>query len=173
MVTKMNERLQQFLAAENLTQAQFAESINVAPAGVSHILAGRNKPGYDFIYNMLRRYPDLNIEWLLTGKGKMYKSLATLAAQTAAAQVQTPQPSPVPAARPDSGQERIPLKNDDEGLNIFDDIPEISVDSPAADEKIAATTAFKASEDAPQKAVKQRKATKIIVFYDDNTFQEF
>ena len=70
----MNDRLQQFLTAENINQAQFADSIGVARASVSHILAGRNKPGYDFIQNMLKRYPDLNVEWLLTGQGKMYKS---------------------------------------------------------------------------------------------------
>ena len=70
----MNDRLQQFLAAENINQAQFADSIGVARASVSHILAGRNKPGYDFLLNMMRRYPELNIEWLLSGTGKMYKS---------------------------------------------------------------------------------------------------
>ena len=51
----MNSRLQQFLDAENINQAQFADSIGVARASVSHILAGRNRPGYDFIANMLKR----------------------------------------------------------------------------------------------------------------------
>ena len=45
----MNIRLQQFLSAENLSQAQFADIIGVARASVSHIIAGRNKPGFDFI----------------------------------------------------------------------------------------------------------------------------
>lgn len=69
----MNKRLQQFLGAENISQSQFADSIQVARASVSHILSGRNKPGYDFLENMARRYPSLNLEWLITGKGKMYK----------------------------------------------------------------------------------------------------
>ena len=70
----MNSRLQQFLSAENLTQAQFADSISVARASISHILAGRNKPGFEFIENLARHYPALNIEWFITGKGRMYKS---------------------------------------------------------------------------------------------------
>ena len=70
----MNDRLQQFLSAENLTQSQFADSINVARASISHILAGRNKPGFEFIENVAKRYPSLNIEWFITGRGKMYKS---------------------------------------------------------------------------------------------------
>lgn len=91
--TAMEKRLQQFLSAENISQSQFADSIGVAKASVSHILAGRNKPGFDFIENMARRYPDLSIEWLISGKGKMYKSLASF------------QEPPVPAAEPERPDE--------------------------------------------------------------------
>lgn len=70
----MEKRLQQFISAENLTQSQFADSIGVAKASVSHILAGRNKPGFDFIEGVAKCYPDLSMEWLITGKGRMYKS---------------------------------------------------------------------------------------------------
>ena len=70
----MNRRLQQFLAAENISQSQFADTIGVARASISHILAGRNKPGFDFIERTARHYPDLNLDWLITGRGKMYSS---------------------------------------------------------------------------------------------------
>ncbi|MBP5721106.1 MAG: helix-turn-helix transcriptional regulator [Bacteroidales bacterium] len=70
----MNNRLQQFLAAENISQSQFADSIGVARASISHILSGRNKPGFDFIESMARRYPSLNLEWLITGNGRMYNT---------------------------------------------------------------------------------------------------
>lgn len=69
----MNHRLQQFINAENLTQSQFAERLGVAKASVSHILAGRNKPGYDFIESLSRQFPNLNLEWLIGGRGRMYK----------------------------------------------------------------------------------------------------
>lgn len=68
----MNTRLLQFLQAENISQSQFADTIGVTRASISHILSGRNKPGYDFLYSISRHYPALNIEWLITGKGKMY-----------------------------------------------------------------------------------------------------
>ena len=73
----MNIRLQQFLAAENISQSQFADSIGVARASITHIISGRNKPGFDFIERMARRYPSLNIEWLVTGNGRMYKDIAS------------------------------------------------------------------------------------------------
>lgn len=73
----MNKRLLIFLQAENITQAQFADTLNVARGSVSHILSGRNKPGYDFLESLALHYPSLNIDWLLTGKGPMSKD-ATL-----------------------------------------------------------------------------------------------
>ena len=70
----MNRRLSQFLQAENITQSQLADTLSVARGGVSHILAGRNKPGYDFLESLLLHYPTLNLDWLMTGRGKMYRS---------------------------------------------------------------------------------------------------
>lgn len=70
----MNKRLQQFLQVENVTQSQFAENIGVARASVSHILSGRNKPGFEFLEGMVRHYPALNLDWFLTGRGRMFKS---------------------------------------------------------------------------------------------------
>ncbi len=68
----MNQRLQQFLAAENISQSQFADRIGVARANISHILAGRNRPGFDFLERIARSYPDLSLEWLITGRGRMF-----------------------------------------------------------------------------------------------------
>ena len=73
----MNTRLKQFLSAENITQAQFADNINVVRASVSHVLSGRNNPSYEFIRSVMLKYPLLNIEWLMFGKGKMYKDSQT------------------------------------------------------------------------------------------------
>ncbi len=73
MFRSMNRRLLQFLQAENITQSQFADILGVARGSISHILSGRNKPGYDFMESLLLHYPRLNLDWLLTGKGKMFK----------------------------------------------------------------------------------------------------
>ena len=69
----MDKRLQQFLDAENISQAQLADTLGVARAGISHILSGRNKPGFDFLEAMAVHYPKISMDWLLTGKGRMYK----------------------------------------------------------------------------------------------------
>ena len=69
----MKDRILEFLKRENKTSAQFAEDIHVQPSGISHILSGRNKPSLDFVIKMLERYPFLSTEWLIFGKGSMYK----------------------------------------------------------------------------------------------------
>ena len=135
----MNTRLQQFLGAENISQSQFADSIGVARASVSHILAGRNRPGFDFIESMAKRYPTLNLEWLITGKGKMYK------ADFAPVQAVSETPSETVEDTLFSEPEPMP-----EAL------------------KVERNTSSKII----QRSNKQRSISKIIVFYDDNSFEE-
>lgn len=96
----MNRRLLQFLQAENITQAQLADTLSVARGSVSHILAGRNKPGYDFMESLLLHYPTLNLDWLMTGRGKMYRSdESPEGADPSQLNLFTPQQSPVEARR--------------------------------------------------------------------------
>ncbi len=70
----MRERLEKFIKTEGLTPSRFAEIMGVQPSSISHILGGRNKPSFDFIEKMLLRFPKINPDWLLLGKGTMYRS---------------------------------------------------------------------------------------------------
>ena len=65
------------LRAKNITARQFAEEIGIQPSGMSHILGGRNNPSLDFVNKVLRRYPEIDANWLLLGRGEMYTSAAT------------------------------------------------------------------------------------------------
>jgi transcriptional regulator with XRE-family HTH domain len=69
----MKDRILKFLSLENLSPTRFADLLGVQRSGVSHILAERNKPSFDFIEKMLLAFPNLNAEWLLLGKGEVYK----------------------------------------------------------------------------------------------------
>lgn len=141
----MNQRLQQFLSAESLSQAEFAESIGVARASISHILAGRNKPGYEFFNSVAKRYPALNIDWFVTGRGKMYKTAMDDAREAVSTQ---------PA-------EGAPVL-------LFDDEPNRPdhVNTPAK-------TASNTFEKHKQSIDNKRIINKIVVFYSDGTFDEY
>ena len=46
-------------------------------ATISHILSGRNKPSIDFLQKMISSFPDLNLNWIVSGEGFMYTSNET------------------------------------------------------------------------------------------------
>ncbi len=70
----MIDRINLILKAKNVTARQFAEEIGIQPSGMSHILSGRNNPSLDFVMKVIRRYPEIDINWLMFGKGEMYDS---------------------------------------------------------------------------------------------------
>lgn len=72
-IDPMKERILEFLKIENKSSAQLAEEIGVQASGISHILSGRNNPSLDFVLKMLDKYKDLSTEWLMFGKGPMYR----------------------------------------------------------------------------------------------------
>ena len=63
------------MQAKNITAKQFAEEIGIQPSGMSHILSGRNNPSLEFVNKVIRRYPEIDANWLLLGKGQMYGQL--------------------------------------------------------------------------------------------------
>jgi len=70
----MQNTIQALLDKKKITPAKFAKIIGVQRSAVSHILSGRNNPSLDFILKIIKQFPDLNIEWLITGKGNMNKT---------------------------------------------------------------------------------------------------
>ena len=68
----MIDRINLILQAKNITAKQFAEEIGVQPSGMSHILGGRNNPSLEFVNKVLRRYPEIDANWLLLGRGEMF-----------------------------------------------------------------------------------------------------
>lgn len=148
----MNNRLKQFLAAENITQAQFADTIKVVRASVSHVLAGRNNPSFDFLKAMMQNYPSLNMEWLMFGKGRMYK---------------------------DQQQDN---QNTKENSVLFpeeiDDTSEISarVSDIVEDDELQPSaeilSEIKTLDTEGKLINNQRKVSKVIILFDDGSYQE-
>ncbi|NAY91028.1 helix-turn-helix domain-containing protein [Muricauda sp. JGD-17] len=62
-------RLQRVIEHYGLTVSAFADHIGVQRSSVSHVLSGRNKPSLDFVMKLVKTYPEVNLYWLLNGKG--------------------------------------------------------------------------------------------------------
>lgn len=62
-------RLQKVIKYNGLSSSSFAEKIGVQRSSISHILSGRNKPSLEFIMKVLSSFPEIDLYWLLNGKG--------------------------------------------------------------------------------------------------------
>lgn len=149
----IKDRLKMIMDREKLTAGAFAESIGVAQATISHILGERNKyPSTEVILRLHQRYSDINLEWLLTGKGEMSKDSSSSTASC-----------------PDFD---YPLfaentENPSNGTDKTENRKEI---------------ALGASQNSPNSIVRQeviykekpaKKITEIRIFFDDNTYEIF
>lgn len=160
----MINRINLILRAKNLTARQFAEEIGIQPSGMSHIMSGRNNPSLDFVSKVIRRYPEIDANWLMLGRGEMYGSgelrmkneelrmkhsegeptLFSVAAPSPAVVSQPlPRPEPEPIAEPEA--EPLP-----------------AIEAPLEHEEM------------PSPAMSEgRHLVKILLFYDDHTFEEY
>jgi len=73
----MKDRILKLITVEQMTSAKFADVIGVQRSSISHILSGRNNPSLDFIQKILTAFPNISPEWLILGKGKIYKKDVT------------------------------------------------------------------------------------------------
>lgn len=64
------KRLEKILEYYNLNASSFADKIGVQRSSLSHLLSGRNKPSLDFILKVLEQFPDIDLYWILNGKGQ-------------------------------------------------------------------------------------------------------
>ena len=67
--TEFGERLQKILDFYEISAAELSKQISVNRSTFSHLLSGRNKPSLDFIMKILQKYPEVELYWLLNGKG--------------------------------------------------------------------------------------------------------
>ncbi|GAB4017542.1 helix-turn-helix transcriptional regulator [Spirosoma migulaei] len=61
----INDKIKQILIDKNLTPSYFADEIGVQRSSISHILSGRNRPSFDIIQKIIRRFPELGYEWIM------------------------------------------------------------------------------------------------------------
>lgn len=181
----MKERIILLIRAMNFTAAQFADEIGVQKSGISHIISGRNNPSLDFVQKILQRFPEVNMEWLIMGKGSMIKgegfksneqeiqsSISApggniLAFDLFSEQISPPKEVKVPEKTAESIVEfRIP---DDEKLDeeLMQKGPatHLSAPEPTAEKK---ASTIQSIVEAPSK-----KLEKILFFYTDKTFTEY
>ncbi|WP_165041215.1 helix-turn-helix domain-containing protein [Dysgonomonas sp. ZJ709] len=160
----MKDRIRQIMESEQLTPSVFADKLDIGRAVISHILNGRNNPSLDVVTRILAKMDYINSDWLLTGNGKMYKSEIDDKVNRHIFENKELPNNPL-ANTPDLfTQSYVNPHNDKEEIEYR---KETIVNQP---EKLTEHTNIQSTT--PQK-VQERKVSKIIIYYTDNTFETF
>ena len=62
------KRLEKFIEIKKLSKSAFANKIGIQRSTLAHFFSGRNKPSSDFFLKIKETYPDLDVNWLISGK---------------------------------------------------------------------------------------------------------
>ena len=156
----MINRINLILRAKNITARQFAEEIGIQPSGMSHILGGRNNPSLDFVSKVLRRYPEIDANWLLLGKGEMYTSSQS--------------PTPMEASREEVTPSEPSLFEEDpiESPSVAEPVrpPMYQQEAIEEEERLYAPSYMASAPEA--KPLGERRLERILFIYSDNTYKE-
>ena len=66
-------RIQKIMNYYSLTASALADQLGVLRSSISHLLSERNKPSLDFVLKIVNKYPEIDLYWLLYGKGTFPK----------------------------------------------------------------------------------------------------
>lgn len=179
----MKERLKEFMVFKKLTSADLADRIGVQRSNVSHILNGRNNPGAQFLEKLLDAFPDLDANWLLTGRGAMLlrqqSAGFTAPGETSAHRGLPPVEPAVPPVKPhvlpvDTGIPSVHPRVPPAGSLI----PPSGLHIPPAEPGLPFADPQKLPGESPGTPVlpppdPAGTAQKIIIFHSDRTFTEY
>ncbi|MBR4198263.1 MAG: helix-turn-helix transcriptional regulator [Bacteroidales bacterium] len=190
----MIDRINLIMRAKNITASQFADEINIQRSGMSHIMSGRNKPSLDFVMRVLNRYPEIDTNWLLFGKGEMYKSANTqetvqnsgtetaLNIQTIENQMERVEnggqmdifSSEMTEITPQNTISEVVENEVVENTSILKEVENQAItNGPKLDENYAEVQNSDGDKEKPIQKKETRKAVRYLVFYSDHTFEEF
>ena len=62
-------RLQKIIDFYNISATELSNQISFNRSTISHLLSGRNQPSLDFVMKVLQKFPEVELYWLLNGKG--------------------------------------------------------------------------------------------------------
>ncbi len=81
-VIKMNNRLKEFIDSQGLSVRQFESMIGSSDGKIAKFLATNSTLKSDTLSNIMEVFPQLSLDWLLTGNGDMLRSSVTLPSET-------------------------------------------------------------------------------------------
>ena len=138
------KRLEIIFETYGLSSSTFADKIGVQRSSLSHLLSGRNKPSLDFILKIIDVFPEVDLYWILNGKGKFDSKNSNLKLE-------------IEDKKSTSSTPILSVEEKNTTLNSIQNL----FDDPKKAEPIL------------DKNTSNKKTERIIVFYTDGTFKEY
>ena len=157
---RMKDRIRQIMESKKMTQQEFAQFIELAPASLSNIFNDRTKPTLNIVEAIKKKIPDISTDWLMFGRGQMYDTPSAATSSTPANDMATQNESP-------SVQDPV--------LDFFTShpTPENVAPQPQNFNSVRNTRQNSVREEIKIIDKPKRRVTEIRVFYDDQTWESF
>ena len=140
------KRLQLVMEKHDLKASSFAEKIGVGRSSMSHILSGRNKPSLDFVLAVLKTFKEVDLYWLLNGRG----TYPNKSSDAEVVSTEKNQEAPLPSSRDlHVVKEKPSTKNTEDQNKNGDFLPDRGISK------------------------KGKNISRVIIFYEDGTFENF
>ena len=141
--------------AQHMNQQTFAEALDISPASLSSIFNDRTKPTLNHIDAIKKKFPTINLDWLLYGNGPMFMDEYT----------------------GDIDNHTVPTSSDESVLK-FDDSPSTPPESKVVQQQLSFIDQRNQLQQVTNNNTKyidniSRKIAEIRVFYDDQTWETF
>ncbi|GAB3883701.1 helix-turn-helix transcriptional regulator [Spirosoma agri] len=154
----INDKIKQILIDKNLSPSYFADEIGVQRSSISHILSGRNRPSFDIIQKIIRRFPELGYEWIME-EDNQTSSQPIPTGYTARSVTRTPDQDRMegftyPAPQP---------------IGVRSQRTEIPPSAPAQ----PTSSSDNSAEQSVGLPLVEKKVERILIFYTDGSFREY
>ncbi|WP_461128427.1 helix-turn-helix transcriptional regulator [Spirosoma aerophilum] len=168
-VMSINDKIKQILIDKNLTPSYFADEIGVQRSSISHILSGRNRPSFDIIQKIIRRFPELGYDWIMEEDGPSGNQTLS----SGYGNRTTSRPVPERPDRFNTTPSSVSYPTQSPGIRTQrNEIPPITMPMPGASVPMepSPTPSESTGISSPNP---DKKVERILIFYTDGSFREY
>lgn len=157
----MVNRIFTFIESLQLTPTEFADTIGVSRASISSIKTGRTQPTLSLVEKIKQRFPEIDINWLILGKGdapivnRSEQEIELFPNDEVKSEIEITQTS----------------SNDDTTANEYQAV--YIAETPRKIEEEPQVVNQETNVPVQSTIERKRSVKKVILLYDDGSFEEF
>lgn len=71
-------RIKELIENQGLSNKEFAKRLSINPSIISHILSGRNKVSLQVVEQIVKKFTNVSLDYLLLGSGSLFKGVTNV-----------------------------------------------------------------------------------------------